>query len=103
MIAFFPFIQRRLGNELHYEYLTAFGLGSPSGLDVAGERHGELQPTNRWTETSGSSIAIGYALGTTPLQMAAVYSTIANDGVWVEPYLVAEIIRADGTRIVTKP
>ena len=96
-------IQRRLGNELHYEYLTAFGLGAPSGLDVAGERHGELQPTNRWTETSGSSIAIGYALGTTPLQMAAVYSTIANDGVWVEPYLVAEIIRADGTRIVTKP
>lgn len=96
-------IQRRLGNNLHYDYLTAFGLGAPSGLDVAGERHGELQPTNRWTETSGSSIAIGYALGTTPLQMAAVYSTIANDGVWVEPYLVAEIIRADGTRITTKP
>lgn len=96
-------IQRRLGNELHYAYLTAFGLGSPSGLDVAGERHGELQPTNLWTETSGSSIAIGYAVGTTPLQMAAVYSAIANDGVWVEPYLVTEVIRADGTRIVTKP
>jgi cell division protein FtsI (penicillin-binding protein 3) len=96
-------IQKRLGNDLHYDYLIAFGLGSPSGLDVAGERHGELNPTNRWTETSGSSIAIGYALGTTPLQMAAVYSTIANDGVWVEPYLVETIIRADGTRIVTKP
>ncbi len=96
-------IQRRLGNDLHYEYLTEFGLGSPSGLDVAGERHGQLNPTSRWTATSGSSIAIGYAIGTTPLQMAAVYSTFANDGVWTEPYLVSEIIRSDGTRIVTKP
>lgn len=96
-------IQRRLGDELHYEYLTQFGLGSPAGLDVEGERHGELQPASKWNQTSGSSIAIGYAVGTTPLQMAAVYSTFANDGVWVEPYLVSEIIRPDATRITTKP
>jgi cell division protein FtsI (penicillin-binding protein 3) len=96
-------IQRRLGNDLHYDYLTAFGLGSPSGLDVAGERHGQLNPTSQWTETSGSSISIGYAVGTTPLQMAAVFASIANDGVWIEPHLVREVIRPDGQRIVTKP
>ena len=96
-------IQRRLGNDRHYDYLTAFGLGSPSGLDVAGERHGRLNPTGQWTETSGSSIAIGYAVGTTPLQMAAVYAAIANDGVWIEPYLVSEVIQADGQRILAKP
>jgi cell division protein FtsI (penicillin-binding protein 3) len=96
-------IQRRLGNELHYEYLTAFGLGRPSGFDIAGERQGTLDPTAIWTRTSGSSIAIGYAVGTTALQMAAVYATIANDGVWTEPYLVEEIIRPDGTRIGTNP
>ncbi len=96
-------IQRRLGNDLHYEYLTAFGLGSPSGLDVAGERHGSLDPTAKWNVTSGSSIAIGYGLHTTALQMAAVYATIANDGVWTEPYLIEEIIKPDGTRITTKP
>lgn len=96
-------IQRRLGNDEHYEYLTAFGLGSPSGLDLAGERHGELDPTSQWTATSGSSISIGYAVGTTPLQMAAVYSAIANDGVWVEPYLVREVIQADGQRILANP
>ena len=96
-------IQRRLGNELHYDYLTAFGLGSPSGLDIAGERHGSLDPSVSWNTTSGSSIAIGYAVGTTALQMAAVYATIANDGVWTEPYLIDEIIKPDGTHIVTKP
>jgi len=96
-------IQSRLGNELHYQYLTAFGLGRAAGLDVAGERQGTLDSTDVWTQTSGSSIAIGYAVGTTALQMAAVYATIANDGVWIEPYLVEEIIRPDGTRIETHP
>lgn len=96
-------IQRRLGNDLHYDYLTAFGLGSPSGLDIAGERHGSLDPSVSWNTTSGSSIAIGYAVGTTALQMAAVYATIANDGVWTEPYLIDEIIKPDGTHIATKP
>lgn len=96
-------IQRRLGNDKHYEYLTAFGLGQPSGIDVAGERHGALDPTAIWTRTSGSSIAIGYAVGTTALQMAAVYGTIANDGIWTEPYLVSEIIKPNGDRIRTSP
>ncbi len=96
-------IERRLGPELHYEYLTKFGLGSPSSIDVAGERHGKLDPPSEWTATTGSSIAIGYAVGTTALQMAAVYGTIANDGVWVEPYVVSEIQQADGSRLITKP
>ncbi|MCL1595517.1 MAG: penicillin-binding protein 2 [Actinomycetia bacterium] len=96
-------IERRLGRDLHYEYLTDFGLGAPSGLDVAGERHGKLDPPSKWTVTSGSSIAIGYAVGTTALQMAAVYATIANDGIWTEPYLVSEIHQANGNRILTKP
>jgi len=96
-------IQRRLSNALHYEYLTAFGLGRPSGLDVAGERHGTLEPSSSWNETSGSSIAIGYAVNTTALQMAAVYGTIANDGIWTEPYLVDTILRPNGDEIRTNP
>jgi cell division protein FtsI (penicillin-binding protein 3) len=94
-------IEQMLGPELHYEYLTKFGLGGKVGLDVEGERHGAVPPTSEWTATSGSSIAIGYAVHTTALQMAAVYATVANDGVWTEPYLVKEIIQADGSRITT--
>lgn len=94
-------IEQMLGPELHYEYLTRFGLGRRAGLDVEGERQGSVPPTSEWTATSGSSIAIGYAVSTTALQMAAVYATVANDGVWTEPYLVAEIIKPDGTRITT--
>lgn len=96
-------IEQILGADKHYDYLTQFGLGQRTGLDVAGEQHGSLTPTSQWNETSGSSIAIGYAIHTTALQMAAVYATVANDGIWTEPYLVSEIVQADGTRIKTKP
>jgi len=96
-------IEQMLGNDRHYDYLTKFGLGRQVGLDVEGERHGTLPPTSQWTATSGSSIAIGYAVHTTALQMAALYATIANDGIWTEPYLVDEIIQPDGTRITTVP
>ena len=96
-------IQRKLGEDLHYDYLTQFGLGRKAGLDVEGERHGDLPPTSNWTKTSGSSIAIGYAVHTTALQMAALYASIANNGIWTEPFLVKEIIQPDGERIVTSP
>jgi cell division protein FtsI (penicillin-binding protein 3) len=96
-------IERRLGRELHYQYLTEFGLGTTAALDVAGERYGSLLPTSEWNNTTGSSIGIGYAIGTTAIQMAAVYSTIANDGVWTEPFLVKEIRPATGEPIVTHP
>lgn len=96
-------IARRLGRELQFQYLTEFGLGATASLDVAGERYGPLAPTSQWTRTSGSSIGIGYAIGATAIQMAAVYSTIANDGVWTEPFLVKEIRPADGEAIETKP
>lgn len=96
-------IERRLGRELHYQYLTEFGLGTTASIDVAGERYGPLPPTSQWNTTTGSSIAIGYAIGTTAIQMAAVYSTIANDGVWTEPFLVKEIRPTSGEPIVTRP
>jgi cell division protein FtsI (penicillin-binding protein 3) len=96
-------IERRLGRELHYKYLTEFGLGTTAAVDVEGERYGLLPPTSEWNNTTGSSIGIGYAIGTTAIQMAAVYSTIANDGVWTEPFLVKEIRPHSGSVIVTRP
>ena len=96
-------IQQLLGRDLHYQYLTEFGLGLQAGLDVEGERQGSVPAPPQWTATTGSSVSIGYAVHTTLLQMAAVYATVANNGVWTEPYLVREIIQPDGTRIITSP
>ncbi|MDJ0664915.1 MAG: penicillin-binding protein 2 [Acidimicrobiia bacterium] len=97
-------IQEQLGNELHYQYLEAFGLGNISGDSIPGEVPGLLRPVRDWVSaTAGASTAIGYRMDVTALQMAAVFGTIANDGVWVQPHLVAELIHPDGSLEVTVP
>ena len=97
-------IQARLGNERHYAYLDAFGLGRPSSIDFNPESAGRLDHFTDWCySTCGASAAIGYGIGATPLQMAGLYATIANDGEWVEPHVVAEIVGPDGSRIASEP
>ena len=91
-------IQELLGNKAHHQYLHAFGLGELASPDLPGESSGRLEPVRDWCDTTcGPSTAIGYRVDVTPLQMAAVFAAVANDGVWVEPHVVREIIHADGT------
>ena len=97
-------IQRQLGDETHYRYLDAFGLGRPASIDFRGEATGRLDHVSEWCGPAcGASAAIGYGIGATTLQMAAVYSTLANDGEWVEPHVIGEIVSPDGTSVVSEP
>jgi cell division protein FtsI (penicillin-binding protein 3) len=68
-------------------YLDLFGLGGPTGLDYPGEASGliNLDPS---CQTCPLSAAIGYGVAVTPLQMAAAYGAIGNDGVWVQPHIL---------------
>ncbi len=92
-------VQNMLGNERHHAYLSSFGLGEKASGDLPGEAAGLLRPVEEWCETTcGPSTAIGYRVDVTVLQMAAMFAAIGNDGVWVEPHVVKEIIFADGSR-----
>ena len=85
-----------VGKEKLYEYQKAFGLGEPTGVGVAGEAAGMLQPPENWSGTSYGSVPIGHEGTATMMQMAAMYGAIANDGVYVQPTLVDHKINADG-------
>ncbi|MCC3764375.1 penicillin-binding protein 2 [Glycomyces sp. TRM65418] len=85
-----------IGKEKLYEYQLAFGLGAPTGVGVAGESSGILQEPENWSGTSEGSVPIGHEGTATIMQMAAVYATIANDGVWVQPTLVDHLLDAEG-------
>jgi cell division protein FtsI (penicillin-binding protein 3) len=88
-------IQSLLGNETHHDYLASFGLGSSTG-EFPAESAGSLEDASDWcVSTCGPSTAIGYRVAVTPLQMAGVFATIANDGVWMEPHVVDAIIHDD--------
>jgi cell division protein FtsI (penicillin-binding protein 3) len=97
-------IQGLLGNDMHHQYLSSFGLGQQASGQLPGEASGLLRPVDEWCETTcGPSTAIGYRVDVTVLQMAAVFATIGNNGVWVEPHVVKEIIHPDGTRQPFEP
>lgn len=85
-----------LGAERLYRYQRAFGLGSATGLGMPGEASGIVQPPRRWSGSSHGSIPIGLGVAVTPIQMAAAYAAIANDGVWVQPTLIRGVDGLDG-------
>ncbi len=92
-------VQGFLGNDRHFHYLSQFGLGSAPGSGLPGESSGQLHPLPQWCDTTcGPSTAIGYRVDVTPLQMAAVFAAIANDGLWVQPHVVKDVIDGDGSR-----
>jgi cell division protein FtsI (penicillin-binding protein 3) len=90
-------IADRLGAAKLYEYQRRFGFGEPTGIGLPGEAAGLVQPPANWSEPSYGSIPIGMGVSVTPIQMASVYATIANGGVWVQPHLVKATIAPDGS------
>src|SRR4029079_3402853 len=86
----------RVGDETMYEYITRFGFGSKTGIELPGETSGLIRKVERWQPSSIGSIAIGQEVGVTPVQVAAAYGTVANDGLRIAPHLIREIRDAAG-------
>jgi cell division protein FtsI (penicillin-binding protein 3) len=87
---------QKLGNERLYDYIRRFGFGSKTGVELPGETAGLLRPVSKWEPGSIGSIPMGQEVGVTPVQMAAAYAAVANDGVRVAPHLVREVRDAEG-------
>ncbi len=111
----------RVGNRPMADYMDRFGYGQPTGLGFPGEAAGVIPgPPSTWDVVIRSTAAYGQGLAVTPLQMADVYATIANDGRWVQPRLVRgtrgpggtfrpapkapthQVIRSDTAEILTR-
>jgi len=74
-----------------YENLRDFGFGAPTGIEIPGEATGVLRRPDAWSAQSPVSLAIGYEISVTPLQMAMAYGALANGGLLMEPHLVKEV------------
>jgi cell division protein FtsI (penicillin-binding protein 3) len=88
----------QLGAPTMARYLSAFGLGRPTGVDFPYEARGIMLPLSQWSDASLATMAYGQGIAVTPLQMISVFSTIADGGVWVQPRLVRATIDGGGVR-----
>lgn len=92
----------RLGKERLDRYLREFGFGRKTGIELPGEADGILMDQDEWWGTSIGTIPLGQGIAVTPLQMASVFATIANDGVRVAPRMVRGTVDEDG-RLTRSP
>lgn len=88
-----------LGPELFYEYVERFGFGEKTGIDLTGEVAGYVRPLERWTGSTLASMAIGYDVMVTPLQVLRTYAAVANGGYLVKPHIVSKVLSAEGRQL----
>lgn len=84
----------RLGEDLFYQYLQAFGFGRSTGIDLASEANYPLRlpENNQWSILDLSTNSFGQGIAVTPIQMITAISSIANDGRMMTPHVVRSVI-----------
>jgi cell division protein FtsI (penicillin-binding protein 3) len=90
-------IALRLGEDRFYRYIRAFGFGQQTGIELPGETRGMTKPVSRWSKVSIAAISMGQEIGISAIQLAALISTFANDGVWVSPRILAGTVDPQGS------
>ena len=87
----------RLGAQAFHDSLKSMGFGERTRAGSPGETAGFLRPTERWSDRSKPTIAMGQEIAVSALQMLQAASAVANDGILVPPRIVSRIVSADGT------
>lgn len=92
-------VGQKLGKDLFYTYLKAFGFGQKTGIDIAGEENGLLVPLEKVRDVELATMSFGQTNLVTPLQLLTAVCAIANGGTLYRPYVVEKIISAEGNLI----
>ena len=102
----FAHIALKLGGERFYDYIKRFGVLEKTGIDLAGESKGIffdrelIVNTDKWGTASLTSGSFGQTFKITPLQLVRAISSVVNGGYLMEPYIVSEIVDADGNTVM---
>ena len=89
-------ITKALERERFYRYITGFGFGAKSGIDLPGEVTGLVRKPSQWFEVDLAAISFGQGITVTPLQLAAATAAIANGGNLMAPYVVERVVNSYG-------
>ncbi|MDA0378138.1 MAG: penicillin-binding transpeptidase domain-containing protein [Bacteroidetes bacterium] len=89
-------VAARMTKGLMYQYARQFGFNQKTGIELPGEAVTTLLKPDRWDATTQSAMSRGYAIEASTLQIALAYGALANGGVLMKPYIVAERRDANG-------
>ncbi len=99
----FMMIGQRLGAEAFYDYFEAFGLKSPTGIDLPGEATGVVWGRDYFVSPEGyqslATASFGQRFTVSPLQLLSAFSATINGGYLMQPYVLQAISDSDGNII----
>lgn len=97
-------VATELGKEKFYEYMSAFGIGQRTSIDLGGEKIWPLSVPgdSDWYPIQLATNSFGQGVAVTPLQLATAISAVANDGKMMKPHILKAIIQ-DGKQYDITP
>ncbi len=87
-----------IGAERLYQHILGFGFGRPTGVDLPGEASGLLRPP-KWAPVELANISFGQGISVNALQLTAAFAAFGNNGRLMRPYVVREILDAQGNTV----
>lgn len=91
-------LSEKMGKDAMGKYLTDFGFGAKTGIDVEAESIGMVIDPKKWSKVQRANISFGQGILSTPLQMVSAYAAIANGGKLVKPHLLDTVIAPSGEK-----
>jgi len=88
-----------LGRDRYYRYISAFGFGAPTGVELLGESRGLLREPARWSGLSLPTMSIGQEISVTALQLVTAFGAVANGGTLMQPRLVRATFDGRGREV----
>lgn len=95
-------IGQMIPRPVFYKKIRDFGFGSSTAVGLSGEVRGKVFDYQKWSETDVATMSYGHSISVTPIQLISAINSIANNGVFLQPYIVDQVLKADGSLIPQK-
>ncbi len=96
-------VGHQVGRDGLHKYLSDFGIGTRTGVDLEGEDTGILRNSKDWTDIDTANISFGQGVSATPLQVLTAFNAIANGGYLMQPKIISKLVDEKGvTEIPSK-
>ncbi|SUY47230.1 stage V sporulation protein D [Clostridium putrefaciens] len=92
-------VGQKLQREKLNKYIKAFGFGQKTGIDLPGEAKGIVKKTETISEVDLATISFGQTNTVSPIQFLAAFNTLANNGVWVRPHVMKQIMNIEENNV----
>src|SRR5205085_2069254 len=92
----------KVGPERMSRYVGLYGFGHQVSRDFPNENSGIVYKAEKLNDGGLASVAMGYQIAVTPLQIVAAVSSVANGGEYIEPRVIHAVYK-DGRRFVIPP